>query len=42
MNEEAQTDPYALLLALDAKARDNQLVSDAADAVIFDFILKVS
>jgi twitching motility protein PilI len=31
MNEEAQTDPYALLLALDAEARDNQLVSDAAD-----------
>ena len=31
MNEGPETDPYALLLALDARARDNQLVSDSAD-----------
>lgn len=32
MNQGNETDPYALLLAIDARARDNQLVSDAADA----------
>lgn len=31
MNQGNETDPYALLLALDARARNNQLVSDAAD-----------
>mgnify|MGYP000603277342 FL=1 len=31
MNQDNETDPYALLLALDARARNNQLVSDAAD-----------
>jgi twitching motility protein PilI len=32
MNQGSETDPYALLLELDARARDNQLVNDAADA----------
>lgn len=31
MNQDNEPDPYGLLLAIDARARNNQLVSDAAD-----------
>jgi twitching motility protein PilI len=31
MTQGDETDPYTLLLAIDARARNNQLVSDAAD-----------